>query len=276
MQGRLSPPEDGRLQSFPVRTWRQEFALAREAGLSCIEWIYEERTAAFNPLSSTTGFADIQRLAHDSQVQVWSVCADCYMEQPLISQAGILDAARCSHLRWLMGQAAKLGCNYIVLPFVDSARLAQARHREALELLLEGTLAHADSLNLELHLETDLEPDELATILRRFNHPRLRANLDLGNSASLGHDPTLEVEAIMPWLGSVHVKDRLRGGGTVPLGEGDADLSTYFRLLMERRYRGTFILQVARSAAESELEWCRRNRDLVASLMSRWTLAQSN
>jgi len=34
MQGRLSPPEDGRFQSFPRNSWRQEIARARDAGLS--------------------------------------------------------------------------------------------------------------------------------------------------------------------------------------------------------------------------------------------------
>ena len=32
MQGRLSPPEDGRFQSFPRNSWREEFRRAHEAG----------------------------------------------------------------------------------------------------------------------------------------------------------------------------------------------------------------------------------------------------
>jgi hexulose-6-phosphate isomerase len=50
MQGRLSPPEGGRFQSFPRRSWRQEFPRAREAGLDYIEWIHDEygRTAKRN------------------------------------------------------------------------------------------------------------------------------------------------------------------------------------------------------------------------------------
>ena len=35
MQGRLVPPEDGRFQSFPCNSWRQEITRAREAGKSC-------------------------------------------------------------------------------------------------------------------------------------------------------------------------------------------------------------------------------------------------
>ena len=34
MQGRLSPPVDGRIQAFPHDQWHEEFALASEADLA--------------------------------------------------------------------------------------------------------------------------------------------------------------------------------------------------------------------------------------------------
>ena len=38
MQGRLVPPVDGRIQAFPAENWKDEFELASDAGLACIEW----------------------------------------------------------------------------------------------------------------------------------------------------------------------------------------------------------------------------------------------
>ena len=76
MQGRLSPPTGGRIQSFPVDTWREEFARARKAGLNCIEWIYEAGTDTVNPLRTNEGIAEIRRLAETWGVGVWSICAD--------------------------------------------------------------------------------------------------------------------------------------------------------------------------------------------------------
>ena len=61
MQGRLSPPRGGRIQSFPVDTWREEFGLARQAGLDCIEWIYEME-AAENNNSYSGGRINIQNI----------------------------------------------------------------------------------------------------------------------------------------------------------------------------------------------------------------------
>ena len=58
--------------------------------------------------------------------------------------------------------------------------------------------------------------------------------------------PAEELAAIGEWLGSVHVKDRVRGGFTVPLGEGDADFQTCFAEFHRLGFSRWFILQAAR------------------------------
>jgi hexulose-6-phosphate isomerase len=95
--------------------------------------------------------------------------------------------------------------------------------------LLRTLVPDAASAGVELHLETDFPPHELAQVLAQINHPLIKANYDIGNSASLGFDCRRELSLLAPWLGSVHVKDRVLGGGTVPLGSGAADLSAAFR-----------------------------------------------
>src|ERR1041384_469028 len=74
MQGRLLPPTSGRIQSFPVKRWREEFTRAREADLACIEWIYEVGTDEANPLRTTEGIQEIHQLVRTTGVGVWSVC----------------------------------------------------------------------------------------------------------------------------------------------------------------------------------------------------------
>jgi hexulose-6-phosphate isomerase len=61
----------------------------------------------------------------------------------------------------------------------------------------------------------------------------------------------------------VHVKDRRRGGTTVPRGAGDADLPAFFDGLRRLGYDGDVILQVARGTTGAEVEWARGNRRLV-------------
>ena len=263
MQGRLSQPAGGRIQSFPVRTWREEFGRAREAGLDCIEWIYETGTDADNSLRSDAGIAEIRRLAHAFGVGVWSLCADYYMDERLVDRQGRPRREAVDHLGWLLGRASALGARYVVLPFVDASSLKTAPELDGLRTVLEHILPLAEKARVELHLETDLLPRDLSSLLETSDHPLIRANYDIGNAASLAHDPVEELTALGSRLGSVHVKDRVIGGGTVPLGMGAADFPTCFRLIRAAGFSGAFILQAARDPDIDEVELVIRNRPFV-------------
>ncbi|HTY53456.1 MAG TPA: TIM barrel protein [Methanomicrobiales archaeon] len=268
MQGRLSPPRDGRIQSFPVESWEEEFPRAKEAGLDCIEWICEKETGALNPLSSDDGIRKILGLVSRWGVGARSICADYYMADLLLDARGGISDGAAGHLTWLIGRARLLGARYIILPFVDDSSLAAGRRRAGLPDLVTRVLPATESAGVELHLETDLPPEDLRKLLAGIDHPLIRANYDIGNSASLGFDTARELELIGEFIGSVHVKDRVRGGGSVPLGEGDADLPLSFRLLRDIGYGGTYILQAARGPGGEEVELAARNRMLVSSLLS--------
>jgi len=262
MQGRLSSPVGGRIQAFPVESWRDEFPGAAEAGLDCIEWVYEEETELDNPLRTEQGVYEIRALAAKHGIGVWSVCADFYMTRRLVGKDGKPEIHAVEHLVNLMSRVTLLGARYIVLPFVDESSIRN-EELKALEEVLRHFIPVTERTGIELHLETDLEPAEFRGLLKRIAHPKIRANYDIGNSASLGRDPTEELPLIGPWLGSVHVKDRERGDGTVSLGTGAADFSTCFRLIMETGFQGPFILQTARIDCISEVELARKNRDFV-------------
>ena len=263
MQGRLSPPVRGLIQSFPVDTWKEEFSRAYKAGLDCIEWIYEVDTEADNPLRTDQGIAEIRRVAENSGVDVWTICADYYMTDRLVSHDGKPNQAVVQHLEWLMERASRLGIRYIVLPFVDTSSLRSSQEVKGLLDVLNSVMPAVERANVELHLETDFTPADLVDVLERVAHPLLRANYDIGNSASLGYNPEEELALLKPWLGSVHIKDRILGGGTVPLGTGSADLPTCFRLISAASFRGPFILQAAREEGLSEVELAIRNRGFV-------------
>ena len=263
MQGRLSPPMGGRIQSFPVDTWREEFPRAREAGLACIEWVYEVDHEEANPLASEVGVVAIREAAQRSGVAVWSVCADYYMKEPLVEADGAPRPYAADHLRGLLRRAALLGVRYLVLPCVDESSLRSVAALQGLQAVLATVLPQARQAGVELHLETDLKPEVLARFLREVSHPQLRANYDIGNSASLGYDPDEELALLAPWLGSVHVKDRVLGGGTVPLGTGAANFAVCFRRFRQHHYAGPFILQAARVIGPSETALAIRNRQFV-------------
>jgi hexulose-6-phosphate isomerase len=263
MQGRLSPPVAGRIQSFPVDTWHTEFFHAREARLNCIEWIYEAETDSLNPLRTDDGVREIRNLSEDSGVRVASLCADYYMTERLVALDGTPQGEAIEHLKWLLGRASLLNAHHIVLPFVDASSLKSHQELAGLLAVLQAVRVSVEDAGVELHLETDLEPRDLDALLQRVSHPLVRANYDIGNSAALGHDPVNELTKLRPWLGSVHVKDRMPGGGTVRLGTGAADFSTCFRLIQAAGFDGPFILQAAREEGLSEVELAMRNRRFV-------------
>ncbi len=134
--------------------------------------------------------------------------------------------------------------------------------------LLGSIIPAIEKNDVEIHLETDLQPPVLADILRALDHELIRSNYDIGNSASLGHDPRDELPLLKGWIGSVHVKDRLSGGGTVPLGSGAADFPYCFSMFKSMHFQRPYILQAARDPSQSETALAIRNRTFVESCLS--------
>jgi L-ribulose-5-phosphate 3-epimerase len=270
MQGRLVPPEAGRFQSFPRTRWRDEFSLAAAAGLDTIEWIFDAYGEDVNPIGTADGVRELRGLSERHGVSIESVCADWFMDFPLIDPDHGISGIRWQRLAWLMHQGAALRVNRIVVPFVDASAI---RTSEQVKTVVDGIHSLGDLIDrtkVELHLETSLSPGEFADLLAHTPHPGVKVNYDSGNSASLGYRPSDEFRAYGARVGSVHLKDRRLGAGTVPLGEGNTDFDGLFESLAKVRYRGDFILQVARGTEGEELEWARKNsltaRRLIQSL----------
>jgi hexulose-6-phosphate isomerase len=171
-------------------------------------------------------------------------------------------------LEWLLAQCRLAGVPQVVLPFVDNSRIDSAKDRlDVIRLFqrLEGTLHRLD---LQIHLETSLGPEEFRSLLEEIGQPRVRINYDSGNSASLGYSAETEWAAYGDFIGSVHIKDRLKGGGTVPLGSGHTDFAALARSLKRLDYQGRFILQVARGKTGDEVNWARQNRSFLEQLLA--------
>jgi len=263
MQGRLVPPIDNRIQCFPRPNWAQEFELAAQAGLDCIEWIYDLYGADVNPLATDEGIEKMRSLSRQHGVQVLSVCADYFMDRPLVGATAGELSERLALLEWLLGRSHLLGINRMVVPFVDASRIDTDAEFDGVCETLKRILPVAEKHEIEIHLETSLTPSRFAELLARLPHRLLKANYDSGNSSSLGYKPREEFAAYGARLGSVHIKDRILGGSTVPLGTGDADLQTLAECLKTSGYVGDFILQVTRSTTGDEVNWARQNREFV-------------
>jgi L-ribulose-5-phosphate 3-epimerase len=257
MQGRLLPPEGGALQCFPRSRWADEFDLAATVPVEYIEWIYDSYGADSNPLTTSAGIRQLKSLIDSTGVALRSICGDYFMEYPLVRYRESIEV-----LSHLLDQCHTIGAKHVVLPFVDNSAITSSEFGRAVEII-QTAATRAAQAGIEIHLETSLPPQSFAELLRQLPELTVKGTYDSGNSASLGHAVTEEFAAIGARIGSVHIKDRILGDGTVALGCGDADFTAVFENLRRISYSGDFTLQVARSTDGDEVKWARHNVDFV-------------
>jgi len=262
MQGRLSPPEDGRFQSFPRHSWRQELTRAREVGLGYIEWIYDEYGASVNPIASEEGIAELNALKQETGVETPAICGDWLMDYPLVRCSREQRVHREHVLHNLLRWGKTIGASRVVLPFVDTSSVRTEKEKSVVLEVLERALPISEEVRVEMHLEADFSPPEFASFLARIPHPSVKVNYDTGNSSGLGYIASEEFAAYGNRIGSIHIKDRLRlpdgKVATKPLGEGSADFDDVFASIRKTRYPGGFTLQVARGKEGDEVNWIKQ------------------
>lgn len=274
MQGRLSPPEDGRFQSFPRVGWRDEFAKAKAAGFSYIEWIHDDfdgwksdADPGDNPIFTAAGLRALDTLKAEHGIATPALCADWFMEHPLIRCTPAERLGREQHLHALIPVAARIAARRIVLPFVDNASMKTDEEKTVVLDILKHALPVAEKNDVELHLEADFGPTEFKAFLAHLNHPNLKVNWDSGNSSGLGYIATQEFAAYGDRIGSVHIKDRYRkpegGIETRPVGTGSADFDDVFKAIRSVNYGGGLTLQIARGTPGDEVNFLRGQLDFV-------------
>jgi hexulose-6-phosphate isomerase len=263
MQGRLSPPEEGRFQCFPRTQWEAELLLAPQVPLRGIEWIFDLHGKRANPLETPRARAELANKLKQSGVSVVSICADYFMDCPLVRVEKALLEERIAKLSWLISICPELDISRIVLPFVDASMISSSKDSEVVLFVLNHVLGQAVKCGVELHLEADLNPRDFKSFLDEIKHPFIKVNYDSGNSGSLGYSPIEEFAAYGERIGSFHIKDRALGGGTVPLGSGNVDFVNLRKALIDVDYRGDFVMQIARGTPGDELNWLKK-ADTVA------------
>ncbi|MBX9977173.1 MAG: sugar phosphate isomerase/epimerase [Alphaproteobacteria bacterium] len=268
MQGRLLPPFKNRFQAFPAMGWEKEFEKAKQLGLYSIEWIYEKPYEEKNPLINDFEINHLKKIINDTGIHVKSICADYYMTEHLI-QKGAPFEKHWGHLAWLCQQARLLDIRYIILPFVDASSLQTKEDCSVLIKSLQNFFHHNQHAGIEIHLESDLHPKDFKNVLEGVNHPMLKMNYDVGNSASLGYDPDEEFELLGSYLGSVHIKDRVLSGKTVPLGTGDAKFDVCFGWFEKLNFDGWYVLQAARGQIDKEMETVSSQISFVEQYLSK-------
>jgi len=253
MQGRLLPKYQGRYQAHPLGYWQNEFEIAKEIGLDCIEFILDYNDAEKNPLLKDGGIDEILEVCESTGVSVKTICADYFMEAPLHAQDELVAANSMKVLAKLLETAGQIGVTDIVIPCVDQSSLDGEEAVERFVKQISKVIPVIESKKINLSLETDLAPKPFANFLKSIDSSRVTVNYDIGNSAALGYDPIEELNAYGSRITDVHIKDRTLGGGPVTLGEGAANFELFFNALKNYNYQGPFIMQAYRDEEGVEI-----------------------
>lgn len=246
MQGRLSPLIDGKIQAFPWSYWQNEFAIAAENGFNIMEWTLDQEHLYENPLMNATGRAKIRQLMSQYNITIPSLTGDCFMQAPFYKIAKQRESL-LKDLSNIISACADLGIKIILIPLVDNGRLENNQQEK---VLLEGLAQFKSTLKnskIKISFESDFEPLRLAKFIEQLEPECFGITYDIGNSAALGYKPNEEIQAYGHRIINVHIKDRILGGTTVPLGQGDADIPAALKALDHIGYNGNYILQTARA-----------------------------
>lgn len=269
MQGRLSPPVDGKIQAFPASCWQAEFESAERNGFSLLEWTLDQDGLYDNPLLTVAGQAEINRLCQAHGIAILSLTGDCFMQSPFWKARGPVQEALLQDFRAVARACSAVGIVMMVVPLVDNGRIENREQEDLLVDMLQKESALLSALGVKVVFESDFGPEELARFIARLDPARFGVNYDIGNSASLGMDHVAEIAAYGERILNVHIKDRILGGTTVPLGTGNAQFDQVFPALARSGYQGTYILQTARASDGKHAEVLCRYRDMALDWIKR-------
>jgi L-ribulose-5-phosphate 3-epimerase len=267
VQGRLSPLVDGRIQAFPWDSWADEFEAASQCNISLMEWTLDQHRLYENPLMNSVGQKQIQALCHRYSLSIKSLTGDCFMQDPFWKAETKSISKLKNDFLAVVNACFHVGIKMIVVPLVDNGRLDTLDQENKLINFLISQAEFFKSRGVQIIFESDFEPKELRRFIRRLPSNTFGINYDSGNSASLGYKPNEEFEAYGERILNVHIKDRVLGGTTVPLGMGNVQFGEVFKGLVRKNYNGNFILQTARATDGTDIQTLCRYRNMTIDWM---------
>ena len=248
MQGRLSPLVNNQIQSFPFECWENEFPLANQLGISCMEWTLDYPKLHQNPLLLAKNKRKILNLSEKYNIKIPSITLDCCMQRPFWkAQNEFILKRLLDDFKLIIQSAHNIEAQILVVPLVDNGSINSEKELKLLKSSLYNLSEYLEERQIRIAFESDYKPSILKTFIAHFDDNLFGINYDSGNSASLGFDPDEEFNHYGERIINIHIKDREFNGNTVRLGLGDTNFSKVFKSIKKFNYKGNLILQTARS-----------------------------
>jgi L-ribulose-5-phosphate 3-epimerase len=180
MQGRLSPPIDGKIQAFPWPYWENEFSVAAGIGLSSMEWTLDQDRIFDNPLMTLSGQEIIRRHATQSGVAISSLTGDCFMQAPFWKAGDQSRRQLIATFEKVLLACASVKIEIVVVPLVDNGALTSNQEQSALEETLISFVPLLRKHKLKVAFESDYPPPQLSKFIERLPADEFGINFDIG------------------------------------------------------------------------------------------------
>ena len=244
LQGRLTKQKK-KIQQFPSNNWEKEFQLIKKLKIYNLEWTVDNYGFNTNPLNLKHKHKKIKSFCRENKIKINSVTADFFMEKPFWKQKN--KTYYLKKIEKLINNCSLLNIKYIILPLVDNSSIKSFKQQKEITQDLMKLSTTLKKKKVEILFESDFNPKKLLKFIKSFKHASFGINYDSGNSASLGFEALKEFNAYGKYIRNIHIKDRLKNGPSVRLGEGDVKFTDLFQQIKKIKYKGTLILQSARS-----------------------------
>lgn len=261
IQGRLSKQTPQGYQAFPWDSWADEFNLAAQRRLSHIEWIIDLWRMDQNPIFE---FPErVREISEASSIPIRSVCSDFLMQYSEFDSSEAIEP-----LTRIIRTMPKLGATHLVVPFVDQTSLLRKRiPRGTVKDFLQEATHLAEIEGIQICIESDLPPNEFTDFVLDFESEAIGINYDIGNSAAMGYNWRQEFEKYWNLVNLIHVKDRIRGGASVRLGDGDAEIIEILNFVKEMNFAGPISIQAFRdfegiATFDAQFEWLKNQLEV--------------
>ena len=270
MQGRLSKPINGKIQSFPINSWENEFYLAKNIGFELIEWVLDENVKD-NPILDKRFFSKIKAIKEKTGVEINSICCDYFMKNSLSKNSSSYKEKNLEIFNFLIEESCPLNNIKIIdLPLVGKESLKEKKISDDYKNIILKLEKKIIKNNLMIALETDLNPNELKDFLKNFSKNAVTVNYDMGNSAFWEFEAKQEFLCYGEMISNVHIKDCTPKDYTVQLGDGNVNFNEIFLLLKKNNYKADFILQAARG--EDDVKIAKKQLQFTEKYVSKYFL----
>ena len=242
MQGRLVDQIKNNIQYFPDQNWFQEIEIAKRNKFRIMEWTINYENIKKNPLFS----GDIKKIKKLKNFKIKTVTCDFFMQKPFFKKRYVQKRKNyINDLLKVIKNCNRLNLNYLILPLVDNSSIKNSEEEN----------------QLIKNLKKKILPN-----LKKFKSKKVGINYDTGNSAGLNYNFDDE-KVYFKYVRNIHIKDRIKFGLTIRLGNGSWNYKKFFKFIKKSKYRGFFILQTARAKNKEHEKELNINRKFLSKYL---------